>query len=152
MSAVEVRLARPEDHERLPKALPKDEPKKDDKKGDAKKADDKGDDKKASKGDDKDAKGDGNDDAAQDTDPQHAKRIHLPPVKVGRDYGTEVEIVEGLQAGATIVANPGDFVAEDALVMPQKRKADEEKEKPGGSGAPQGNQSPSMVAPTKGRK
>ncbi len=153
MTVAVIEDLRPEDRERLPKAMPKEEkPKNDDKKADDKKADDKGSDAKAGKGDEKDARK-GNGAGDEDDDPQHAKRIHLQPVKVGRDYGTEVEIVEGLQAGATIVANPGDFVAEGALVMPQKRKADEEKnDKPGGSGAPQGNQSPSMQAPTKGRK
>ena len=105
---------------------------------------------------------------ADDTDPDHARRIHLQQVEVGRDYGTQIEITAGLKAGQTIVANPGDDVVEGALVMPRARKgafrwrqARREREgrrrrgrprQAGPDAPPQGNQSPSIEAPTKGRK
>jgi len=44
-------------------------------------------------------------------------RIHLQPVKLGRDFGTQIEILDGLQAGATIVQNPSDALREGAEVV-----------------------------------
>jgi RND family efflux transporter MFP subunit len=44
--------------------------------------------------------------------------IHLQQVTVGRDYGNKLEIVQGLQEGDTIVANPGDSTQEGAKVEP----------------------------------
>ncbi len=191
---------RPEDRDRLPKRQP---PPDDDatKKGGGDASSKKsgkqaqsgggaqgGDSKKGEKDDDKGGsqgsrgQGAGGADAIDD-DPSHAKRIHLQQVQVGRDYGTEIEITRGLQAGATVVANPGDEVTEGAFVIPHPRKPKGEAgdgggppagttakasspppggpangssqpaaTKPGPGAAPQGIQSPSMEAPTKGRK
>jgi multidrug efflux pump subunit AcrA (membrane-fusion protein) len=44
------------------------------------------------------------------------KQIHLQPVKIGRDYGAETEIIAGLEGTETVVVNPGDEVREGALV------------------------------------
>ena len=44
--------------------------------------------------------------------------VHLQKVTVGRDYGNKLEIVQGLQEGDTIVANPGDSTQEGAKVEP----------------------------------
>jgi RND family efflux transporter MFP subunit len=38
---------------------------------------------------------------------QHAE---LTPITVGRDYGSEIEVVAGLTGGESIVANPPDFI------------------------------------------
>ena len=77
----------------------------------------------------------------------------LQQVAVGRDYGNEIEITGGLKAGATIVANPGDDVSEGALVMPRRQKPkDAGRGKLPPNGPPAGDESPSMTAPTKGRK
>ncbi len=161
---------RPEDRERLPKKLPADDDEKGgkdaDKKGGGKekggKQDSGGGSGSAQKqvkgeGGGDDRKGGGGSDQADDepasTDPNDARRIHLQEVQVGRDYGTEIEITRGLQAGATIVANPGDDVHEGAIVMPRKQKPkDAGQDKLPPNGPPQGNGSPSMQAPTKGRK
>ena len=129
---------RPGDRQRLPKAAPTH------KEGAESDKSDQGD--QAAKGDEKD---DGHGATKEDDDPQHARRIHLQPIRVGRDYGTEIEVLDGLTPGATIVANPGDFVADGALVMTKKRP-DAPKAEPGAD-QPQGNQSPSMQAPTTGR-
>ena len=86
-------------------------------------------------------------------DPDHARRIHLQKVEVGRDYGTVIEITRGLEPGKTIVANPGDEVEEDALVLPHEQKDGKgEDSQQGGDKPASGNASPSMEAPTKGRK
>jgi multidrug efflux pump subunit AcrA (membrane-fusion protein) len=42
--------------------------------------------------------------------------VHLQPVVTGRDYGTETEIVNGLEAGDLIVVGPGDDVREGVTV------------------------------------
>ena len=50
--------------------------------------------------------------------PPQAKRIHLQEIRVGRDYGQEVEILGGLQGWEYYVMNPGDVVVEGAVVQP----------------------------------
>jgi len=40
----------------------------------------------------------------------------LQPVTIGRDYGTETEVIAGLRGDETVVVNPGDDVREGALV------------------------------------
>jgi len=44
--------------------------------------------------------------------------LHLQRVTVGRDYGDRVEILQGIQEGATVVAVPGDSAREGARVVP----------------------------------
>ncbi len=52
--------------------------------------------------------------------PSDAKQIHIVTVQVGRDYGAEIEILSGLQAGEEVVVNPSDVVQEGAVVKPQE--------------------------------
>jgi len=49
-------------------------------------------------------------------DAQHA--VRLKKIKLGRDFGTQIEILAGLDAGATIVANPSDALTEGEIVEP----------------------------------
>ena len=44
-------------------------------------------------------------------------KIHLQPVVIGRDYGTDVEIIGGLQPTDTIVLNPPDSLEEGEQVQ-----------------------------------
>ncbi len=44
--------------------------------------------------------------------------IHLRKVTVGRDYGDRVEILQGIEDGATIVATPGDSAQEGVKIVP----------------------------------
>jgi RND family efflux transporter MFP subunit len=44
------------------------------------------------------------------------QRIHLRPIRIGQDLGSEIEVVSGLSAGEVVVANPSDAVRENALV------------------------------------
>ena len=45
-------------------------------------------------------------------------RVHYQDVVLGRDYGAEIQVVAGLQAGDTVVNHPGDDVPEGAVVEP----------------------------------
>lgn len=51
-----------------------------------------------------------------------ANTIRLAPVRLGRDFGTQVEVLTGLQAGDRIVANPSDSLAEGLVVTPIEPK------------------------------
>jgi RND family efflux transporter MFP subunit len=44
-------------------------------------------------------------------------KVHLQPVVIGRDYGTEVEILSGLQANDSLVLNPPDSLEEGEQVQ-----------------------------------
>jgi RND family efflux transporter MFP subunit len=54
--------------------------------------------------------------------------VHLQPVAVGRDFGTQIEILSGLQDGELVVVNPNDDVREGAKVnaQPAKQNADQQ--------------------------
>jgi len=43
-------------------------------------------------------------------------RVALVPVAIGRDFGTEVEILSGLTGDEMVVANPLDSLVEDQIV------------------------------------
>jgi RND family efflux transporter MFP subunit len=45
-----------------------------------------------------------------------AMKIHMQPVRIGRDFGTETEVLGGLTGNEILVVNPGDDVREGALV------------------------------------
>ncbi len=45
------------------------------------------------------------------------RRVHFQTVQPGRDYGTELEILDNLQVGEEIAADPTDAVQEGALVQ-----------------------------------
>jgi hypothetical protein len=87
-------------------------------------------------------------------DRDKARRVHLAPVQIGRDYGTEVEITGGVERGQLVVINPGDIVVDNALVLPRMLQeapaAEAGASKPAAPSerAPSGIQSPSMQAPT----
>jgi multidrug efflux pump subunit AcrA (membrane-fusion protein) len=46
-----------------------------------------------------------------------AKRVHFVPVQPGRDYGTELEIIQGLKGGEVVAVGPGDAVQEGVIVQ-----------------------------------
>ncbi len=45
-------------------------------------------------------------------------RVHFQHVVVGRDYGSNIEILSGLSAGQRVIANPNDSVQEGVKVHP----------------------------------
>jgi hypothetical protein len=50
-------------------------------------------------------------------------KIHFVPVTIGRDYGSETEIMTGLKAGDIIVTDVTDDVVEGAAVQLHMAKA-----------------------------
>lgn len=46
-----------------------------------------------------------------------ARIVHFQKVQPGRDYGTTLEILDGLHDGDSVVVNPGDAVKEGAIVQ-----------------------------------
>jgi RND family efflux transporter MFP subunit len=49
-------------------------------------------------------------------------KVHLKPVTIGQDYGTEVEVLSGLDANDAIVLNPSDSLEEGQAVNVAKGK------------------------------
>lgn len=49
---------------------------------------------------------------------KEGNRVHFQPVEVGRDYGPEIEIRQGLAGGEYVIVNPTDDVREGAEVKP----------------------------------
>ncbi|MDE3198945.1 MAG: efflux RND transporter periplasmic adaptor subunit [Acidobacteriota bacterium] len=52
-----------------------------------------------------------------------AKKIHLQPLAIGRDYGAVTEVLSGLEGNELVVVNPGDEVREGALVKAEMTAA-----------------------------
>lgn len=49
-------------------------------------------------------------------------RVRLTPVKLGTDFGTDVEVLSGLNAGDRLILNPADSLADgDVVTVPQPR-------------------------------
>jgi multidrug efflux pump subunit AcrA (membrane-fusion protein) len=44
--------------------------------------------------------------------------VHFQRVVIGRDYGSQIEILSGLKAGQRVIANPNDSVQEGVKVHP----------------------------------
>jgi len=57
-------------------------------------------------------------DGAQVAVVQPDTTLHLQKIVVGRDYGDRVEILQGLDDGATILAAPGDAAREGVKIVP----------------------------------
>jgi RND family efflux transporter MFP subunit len=58
-----------------------------------------------------------------------SNHLHLTKVRLGRDFGTQVEILDGLKAGMRIVANPTDALSDGLEVQPQDQKVEQQKAK-----------------------
>lgn len=48
-------------------------------------------------------------------------RVHWQTIQIGRDYGTEIEAISGLQDGDRVVVNPTDELQEGMQVTPQEQ-------------------------------
>jgi RND family efflux transporter MFP subunit len=48
-------------------------------------------------------------------------KVHMHKLALGRDYGPEVEVTSGLQAGDMVVLNPTDAIREGAVVTPKEQ-------------------------------
>jgi RND family efflux transporter MFP subunit len=45
-------------------------------------------------------------------------KVHMQPIKLGRDSGRTLEVIEGLKGEETIILNPSDSITEGTLVKP----------------------------------
>jgi hypothetical protein len=57
-------------------------------------------------------------------------QVHFQKIALGNDYGTEIEVISGLQGDERVIANPGEQLAEGVEVSPVAEEND---------GAPAGN-------------
>jgi multidrug efflux pump subunit AcrA (membrane-fusion protein) len=55
------------------------------------------------------------------------RRVHFQTVQPGRDYGVELEILDGLKVGEEVAVDPSDAVQEGALVQMAARNSQTEK-------------------------
>jgi hypothetical protein len=58
--------------------------------------------------------------------------VHLQPVKLGRNFGEAVEVLEGLTGNETLVLNPSDSLAEGdkVQVAPSRRQPAQRRRRP----------------------
>jgi len=63
-----------------------------------------------------------------------ARIVHFQNVQPGRDYGTTLEILDGLHDGEYVVVNPGDAVKEGAIVQMANPDATSNSKQAQGSG------------------
>ncbi|HZZ19392.1 MAG TPA: efflux RND transporter periplasmic adaptor subunit [Opitutaceae bacterium] len=55
-------------------------------------------------------------------------KIHFQKITPGTDFGTEIEVLDGLKADERVVANPGEQLTEGVEVQPQENKPDDKKQ------------------------
>jgi RND family efflux transporter MFP subunit len=55
--------------------------------------------------------------------------VHYLPVQLGRDFGTSVDVLDGLKAGQTLVSNPADTLSEGQQIQVQARSGRPENQK-----------------------
>jgi multidrug efflux pump subunit AcrA (membrane-fusion protein) len=65
------------------------------------------------------------------------KKVHFEKVAIGRDYGNEVDIVSGLEPGATVIVNVADGLQEGAQVNTQPAPGSTQTNNPANSQSPQ---------------
>ncbi len=76
-------------------------------------------------------------------------KVHFQPVEVGRDYGTDVEVSNGLKGTEYVVVNPGDDIKEGVIVKPAKAKTPAAQTGPPGGKRPGGMSAPANPLPKK---
>jgi RND family efflux transporter MFP subunit len=54
-------------------------------------------------------------------------KVHFQKISPGNDFGTEIEVLDGLKGDERIVSNPGLGLAEGVSVSPQEAKAEEKR-------------------------
>jgi multidrug efflux pump subunit AcrA (membrane-fusion protein) len=70
------------------------------------------------------------------------KKVHYEKVVIGRDYGNEVDIITGLEAGATVIVNVADGLQEGAQVNTQAAPGGTQTNNPTNSQSPQPSPKP----------
>lgn len=62
-------------------------------------------------------------------------RVHFQDIRIGRDFGTEAEVVRGLEDGVRLISNPSETIKEGALVKPVVDQGAQKAAEQGGSGS-----------------
>jgi RND family efflux transporter MFP subunit len=60
-------------------------------------------------------------------------KVHLVPITVGRDYGNNIDISQGLKGGEQVILNPSDSIAEGdavSIVKDAAKDGDKKEENP----------------------
>jgi len=70
-------------------------------------------------------------------------KAHLRPLTIGRDYGTSLEVLQGLSPSDWIVVNPADSLEEGVQVNVRELPQGAPNGQPAGAGATGGNPPPS---------
>jgi hypothetical protein len=70
-------------------------------------------------------------------------RVHYQDIRIGRDFGTEAEVVRGLEDGVRLISNPSETLKEGATVKPvvdqgAEKAADQAGVARGSGGSPSG--------------
>jgi multidrug efflux pump subunit AcrA (membrane-fusion protein) len=69
------------------------------------------------------------------------QKVHYQKVVIGRDYGNQLDIISGLESGATIIMNVADGLQEGAQVEPQPARGGTQGNNPTNSQPPKQGQS-----------
>lgn len=70
------------------------------------------------------------------------QKVHYEKVVIGRDYGNEVDIISGLEPGATVIVNVADGLQEGAQVHTQPALGSTQTNNPANSQSPQPSPKP----------
>jgi hypothetical protein len=70
------------------------------------------------------------------------QKVHYEKVVIGRDYGNQVDIISGLEAGATVIVNIADGLQEGAQVHTQAALGSTPTNNPANSQSPQPSPKP----------
>jgi multidrug efflux system membrane fusion protein len=65
------------------------------------------------------------------------QKVHYTKVVIGRDYGNELDIISGLEPGATVIVNVADGLQEGAQVHTQPAQSGNQTNTPANSQSPQ---------------
>jgi multidrug efflux pump subunit AcrA (membrane-fusion protein) len=70
------------------------------------------------------------------------QKVHYTKVIIGRDYGNELDIISGLNPGATVIVNVADGLQEGAQVHTQAAPGGTQTNNPSNSQSPQPSPKP----------
>jgi multidrug efflux pump subunit AcrA (membrane-fusion protein) len=68
------------------------------------------------------------------------QKVHFQNVVIGRDYGNELDIISGLEPGATVIVNIADGLQDGTKVQPQPAQSGDQTNSPANSPSPQQGQ------------
>jgi RND family efflux transporter MFP subunit len=67
----------------------------------------------------------------------HDRKVHYQPILAGRDFGAQIEVLQGLKGGEMLVINPIESLREGETVTARKAPAAKKPDTPAGPKAPE---------------